>query len=221
MNRKLFEAIDSGEIEPVREMIGRDPALAVARDERGVSAVGHARYRMRPELVELLLAAGPELDLFDAAAVGRVERLRELLDGDPSLVSAVSGDGGSALHLAAFLGSADAVRLLLERGADADAVAPGFNEVKPLHSAVASRRPEVVHLLLEHGCDVNAKQRGGFNALHAAAHAGMTDVVDALLARGADPKATNDAGRTATDLAREAGHHAIAERLALATSDDG
>jgi len=45
--------------------------------------------------------------------------LTELLAEDPELVDAMSGDGFTPLHLAAFFGQADAVRLLLARGATA------------------------------------------------------------------------------------------------------
>lgn len=213
MNKALFEAIGAGDAGRVRRLVEAEPALAGARDERGVSAVRQARYRMRQDVVDLLLAAGAALDIFDAAALGRVDRVRELLDADPALARAASGDGGTALHLAAFFGSAGAVRLLLERGADVGAVAEGFNRVQPLHSAVASRRPEVVLPILERGCDVNARQAGGFTALQAAAHAGMGETVEALLRRGADPAMANDQGKTAAELAREAGHAAIAARL--------
>lgn len=213
MSQELFEAIGEGNLEAVRRLVEADPALAGARDGRGVSAVRMARYRMRDDLVEILLAAGPELDLFDAAVLGRVERVAAILDRDPGAVRADSGDGGTALHLAAFLGGAAMVRLLLQRGSDPLAVAPGFNGVQPIHSAVAGRDGGAVRALLEHGCDVNARQKGGYTPLQGAAHAGMDAVVDLLLAHGADPGARTDDGHTAADLARQAGHGALADRL--------
>ena len=214
MNEKLFEAIQAGDVERVRGLVAADRTAAAARDEQGVSAVRRARYRMQDDLVDTLLAANPQMDLFDAAVLGRADRVAELLDGDPDLVQAPSGDGATALHLAAFFGSAETVRLLLERGADAGAVAEGFNGVQPLHSAVASRRQETVEAILEHGCDVNATQRGGYTALQGAAHAGHAAMIDLLLEHGADAAARNDEGKSAADLAREVGREAIAERLA-------
>jgi ankyrin repeat protein len=108
-------------------------------------------------------ARAEELDVFEAAAVGRTERLRELLDEDPSLANAWAEDGFQPLGLASFFGHVDAVRLLLERGADVNS--PSRNEMKvmPLHSAAATQHPgaryELAKLLLEHGADPNTRHR--------------------------------------------------------------
>src|SRR5439155_916945 len=49
------------------------------------------------------LAGGKELDVFEAAALGRSERLEELLDGDASLANAWADDGFQPLDMAALL----------------------------------------------------------------------------------------------------------------------
>jgi ankyrin repeat protein len=69
------------------------------------------------EAAEPLLAPDDELGVDDAAAFGRVARLRELLDAEPRLVEEWSGDGFTPLHLACFAGGAEAVALLVEHGA--------------------------------------------------------------------------------------------------------
>ena len=61
--------------------------------------------------VDELLAAGPKLDIFEAAAFGRTDRLRELLDEDPSRANAFGDDGFHPLGLACFFGHVDAARL--------------------------------------------------------------------------------------------------------------
>ena len=72
-----------------------------------------ALYRGEGEQVEKLLAVDPELDVFEAAALGRAERLRELLDEDPSRANAFGDDGFHPLGLACFFGHPEAARLLL------------------------------------------------------------------------------------------------------------
>ena len=64
-----------------------------------------------------------------------------LLDEDPANANAWSPDGFTALHLAIFGGSEEAVRLLLERGADVDALATSRDRPgeAPRHGGV--RRP--------------------------------------------------------------------------------
>src|SRR5690242_15058031 len=67
--------------------------------------------------VQALVDADPTLAIFAAAILGDTQRLEELLTGNRSLVTAVSTDGWTPLHLAAFFGKADAVRVLLNKGA--------------------------------------------------------------------------------------------------------
>lgn len=168
--------------------------------EPRVSDLMQARYRGDEGEVARLLSGDPELDVFEAAAVGRVDRLRELLDADPGLARARSADGGTPLHFAAFFRQPEATRLLAERGAELEARAAAFGDVTPLHSACASGERESARALLEHGADPNVQQQGGFTPLHAAAQNGDEQLARMLLARGADPElATND-GRRARDL---------------------
>lgn len=165
--------------------------------------------------VDELLADDPELDVFEASALGRVQRLEELLDADPGLVAAWADDGFTPLHLAAFFRHPDAARLLVERGALVDVVARNKElEVTPLQSAAASREEETAALLLERGADPNVQQRGGFTALHAAAQNGDEPLAQLLVVHGADRALTADDGRTAADFARDAGHDSLATRLA-------
>src|SRR3954469_14453429 len=88
------------------------PELANARDEHGVSALLLSLYHRRPQATEALLAAGAEVGPLEAAALGDVEKLA---DAD---LSVRGGDGFTPLHLAAFFGGADAVKVVLARGAD-------------------------------------------------------------------------------------------------------
>src|SRR5439155_23149148 len=68
------------------------------------------------------LAAGRQLDVFEAAALGRTERLQQLLDEDVRRVNALGADGLHPLGLACFFGDVDPARLLLDRGADENAL---------------------------------------------------------------------------------------------------
>src|SRR5258706_8645356 len=94
----LFSAIDAGDPDLVASALRTDPALAAARDADGVSATMHALYRGRPVLAETIAAVLPELDLFEAAALGRIDRLVALVLADPALARARSADGFTALH---------------------------------------------------------------------------------------------------------------------------
>ena len=215
----IFDAIKANDTDRVRALLRDDVTLAGARDERGASAVLVARYAGRMEALAALLATGPVLDIFEASAVGDAERVRALLDADPSLAGAFAIDGFFPLGLAAFFGHVATVRLLLERGADVHAVARNPMRVQALHAAVADKPEalalEIATLLVDAGAVVDARQHGGFTPLHAAAQGGHARLLDLLLSRGADPALVTDDGRTPAHLAAEHGHAAIAERLTV------
>lgn len=181
-----------------------------------VSDLLQAVYRRDTEARDAILATRQAADVFEAAAVGDTARLGALIDGDPSLVAAVAEDGFTPLHLAAFFGWSDAVRLLLARGAPLEAVAENPMRVRPLHSGAASGDTEIVRLLVDAGADVDATQEGGFTALHAVAQNGDDDGVELLLEAGASPDPRTDDGRTPEDLALAAGHRMLSARLAAA-----
>jgi ankyrin repeat protein len=180
-----------------------------------LSEILQALYDGDEARVAVLLAEDPELDVFEAAALGRTELVGAHLDADPSLASAWAEDGFTPLHLAAFFRHPDTARLLVERGAPVDAVARHETiVVTPLQSAVAARQEEVAALLLERGADPNARQEGSFTPLHGAAASADPALVELLLRHGADPALAADDGRTAADFARDAGDEELARRLA-------
>ncbi|HZB35930.1 MAG TPA: ankyrin repeat domain-containing protein [Gaiellaceae bacterium] len=160
-----------------------------------LSPLMQALYEGKPELARELAAARSDLDVFEAAAIGDVDRLRALLDDDPSLATAWSGDGFTPLHFAAFFGHPVAARLLAERGADLEARSTNEQfalDARPLHSAAAAGQREVCEVLLDAGADVNAVQHGGYTALLEARQNGNEELAQLLLERGADPTARLD-----------------------------
>ena len=209
----LVEAVNAGDAERVRAILVDDAFLVAARDAAGVSVLMLARYRFDREVTDALLAADPELDVFEAAALGYVDRLRERLLDDPGAASAFSPDGFTALHFAAFFGKAEAAKVLLEHGASVDVYTRNPFANQPLHAAAAGRHIEVCRVLLAAGADVNATQHGGFTPLHEAAQHGDAEMTELFLSAGADPSSLTDAGETAADLAAAAGHADLAGRI--------
>jgi ankyrin repeat protein len=209
----LIEAVKAGDEARLRARLAADPALAAARTAGGVSAVLLAVYYGHPRLAEVLLAAGLEPDIFEAAATGRAERVAALLAGDASLANAFSSDGFTPLGLAAYFGHQAAAEALLARGADSNLAARNPMRVQPLHSAVANRDGAaalaLAELLLRHGADVNAQQEGGYTPLHEAAFHGEAALARLLLAHGADPRQPNAEGQTPLSLAEQHGHTAV------------
>jgi ankyrin repeat protein len=208
-SQHAFDLLQAGDADGLRRLLNQEPTTAEASDASGVSLLMHTIYRGRRDLAETIAAKKRELDIFEAASLGRLERLNECLR-DASLIHAFSKDGFTALHFACYFGQADAARLLLEKGAKVDVVANNPTRVMPLHSAASARNLEAARLLLEHGAPANARQQAGFVPIHAAALNGDRDMDNLLLKHGADGSLANDQGKTPAMVAREKGHAEIA-----------
>ena len=140
------------------------------------------------------LAREAELNVFEAAALGETARVRQLLNDDPTLANAFGADGFHPLGLACFFGHADSARVLLEHGAEVDALSKNEHiQTAAIHAAAASgetgadeaTRYELVKLVLDHGSDPNLPQPGGFRAIDAARQHGDARVEQLLKERGA------------------------------------
>ncbi len=203
---KIIAAVKSADVRTVREMLRTDPALAGARDETGDSILLMAVYAGAAKVRDTILEFRPDINFFEAAALGRTDLVERHVKEYPELVHAFSHDGFTALHLAAFFGHEKIAGLLLDRGADVNAVSRNQTIARlatPLHSAIAGGGKTIALLLLDRGADVNARQEGGYSPLHLAVLRGDPSFVGELLGRGAEKDARSDRDETPLGLARE------------------
>src|SRR5206468_9626119 len=101
---EIFGALATGEIEKFKKLLDERPDLVNARNENGDSLLLSTVYMGRKDLFELLLQKGAGVSLFEASAVGLLDRVREQVEEEPALVNAYSHDGWTPLHLASFFG---------------------------------------------------------------------------------------------------------------------
>ena len=99
-----------------------------------------------PEEAAPLIARGATVDVFAAAHLGMFDRLRELIDADPSLVHARGGDGKTPLHCARTV---EIARFLIDRGAGID-VRDVDHESTSVQYLVHDA-PDVARLLISRG----------------------------------------------------------------------
>jgi uncharacterized protein len=211
-SQKYLDSLQAGDIEGLKRGLDEDPAAAEARDANGVSLLMHCLYRGRRDLAEMIAARKKQLDIFEAASLGRLDRLKQLV-AEPAAANSHSKDGFTALHFAGFFGQPASARVLIDAGAVVDSVASNPMAVTPLHSSASARNLEAVKLLLEHGASPNARQHGGWAPIHSAAQNGDRAMVDVLLKHGADRKLANDEGKTAAMVARDKGHSELSALL--------
>lgn len=196
----LYGAVDM--VTPAR-IIGRPPLPRLSK----LSAL---------DIVEMALAAGADPN----AQLSRPP-LENYRGGFPDRTM---GEGTTALMRAVRSLDVDAIRLLLEAGAD-----PNLTQANGTHvlsflaggrggpgDADAPRVEEVFRLLVSAGADVNAVGQGGETPLHRAARQGNAALAALLVEHGARTDARDDSGRSPLDVAAQTestGSQAIAELL--------
>src|SRR5258706_1170924 len=149
----------------------RRPATAQrpSRSRRTTAKWRHSSVVMRSNKLALLVIVGSfavgcrshrcvESDAnrraLQAAWANDVRVMRDLLARDASIATAPGCTGaGGPLHMAAAMGHADLVRLMLEHGVSVDA--SDKEGVTPLLSAIVGRQNGVVAMLIAKGADVN------------------------------------------------------------------
>ena len=183
----FFSALEVDNASTVKVLLERGFDVN-AVDEKGQHALYVALRAESFRVAEVLLAQpGIKLDadnlaretpLMMAALRGNLEWTRKLL----ARGAAVHKEGWSAIHYAATGSAAEVVRLLLDRGAPADARSP--NGSTPLMMAARYGSEDSVQLLMARGADVAVKNDRGLNAADFARLGGR----EALAARLAPPR---------------------------------
>ncbi len=211
--QEFFAAVKAGDAGRVARMLEANLGLLNTREGSGESAVLLAAYYRRKDVLELLLSRGAALNIFEAAVVGKVQRVEALLAADPSLANGYAPDGFPLLGLAAFFGHREVVDLLLRHGAEVNAVSRNATGYTALTGAVAGGHAEIAAALLAAGANANHRYGAGYTPLYEAAAGGKTKIVALLLAHGADPNARTDDGQTPFLVAEAKGHADVAALL--------
>ena len=109
---------------------------------------------------------GSDRSLYGAVRAGDLSVCSTCLFGEPTLMRRSGGD--TPLHTAAAYGRMPIVHLLIQYGADVNAI---DEERTALHSAVSRDQEDTAKLLIGYGANVNAAMDNGDTPLHVAATA--------------------------------------------------
>jgi uncharacterized protein len=182
-----------------------------------------ATHSSFPELVELLLANGAEVDV--QSINGTTALSATAANGDAASAAVLLAAGANAAHMcydgttclqhAVKNSNTACVKLLLEHGATAtiDNLAPFCTCCGPLTALMMCTEPATLQQLLRAGADVHKTTAAGDTCLHVAAkHKYTAAVLRMLIKAGVDLAAVNSDGFTAAQVARAAGY-TIAETL--------
>lgn len=208
---ELIDAVKSGDEAKVEALLAEDAGLA-ATEADGVPLTLLAFYYGNGQIGTLIAQRKPDHSLFEAAALGEVDRIHAQAGGAD--LYAYSVDGFTALGFAAYFGQLEAVRALLELGANPNLASANPMGVAPLHSALSARNEAIVDLLLSKGANPNLASKEGWTPLHYSAHAGDFALTEKLLANGARPGLEkNSEGRDAAQMAHEQGADDVARLI--------
>lgn len=146
--------------------------------------------------------------LHDAARRGLVEVAELLLDEGEYDVDIANGMGDRPLHMSAASGHLGMTKVLVEHGAQVDALTSWGMTALWWSASEGSgqQHVQVAQFLLKKGADVNAMTTMNQTALVEAARQGNAGMAQLLLDAGAESDATDGLGETALHKAAAAGH---------------
>ena len=197
--RMLLDAYIDGTADEVASVLDAEPSLMEANVIR-VSLLHDAAFKGNADVVDVLVERGAPMTIHAAAALGRVEIVRAMLDADPTLLEALyidrPMDEQTPLKIAANMAEMGVCNLLLDRGADINGqmtLPGGGNGASTvLHGAVYSGSVEMVRLALARGADVGLTNPWGATALGtnwpSRRRTNAPEISDILIAHGANPE---------------------------------
>jgi RNA polymerase sigma factor (sigma-70 family) len=118
------------------------------------------------DVVQFLLEQGAKLRFPLACAIGAVEAARQMLQAQPDLHGIANGPSRPEantlpLGIATIYGQPEIVTLLLDSGADVNAVSQSDGNATALHFAARGGHLGIVKLLLQRGANVSATTTAG------------------------------------------------------------
>lgn len=174
----------------------------------GVLAIGLEKGAL--DMVRVVLdedARAQELEsnahLYTASYKGNEGAVRDLLEHSPGCdLDGQTGACGGALHAASYRGHDRTVQLLLDAGADIDAVHKGPREFgSPLFASAVGGSLSVAQALVKSGASLSSPGRVYGGALQAAAFCGHNCIVQLLIDNGA---LLSNSGKDASQALRDA-----------------
>lgn len=193
----LFDAIRKDDLGALKGLLAAGAAVD-ARGLHGTTPLMLASAFGSPEAMRILIDAGADVNAsndFGSTAlvwsVYDIGRVRMLLDHHADVNAATKAKETALLVASAGPDGEAVVRLLLSRGAAADAV--DVNSRNTLLAAALADNSTLVRLFLDRGADVNSADKSGATALMEAAANGNVGMVELLLRRGAKVNAVSAA----------------------------
>jgi ankyrin repeat protein/beta-lactamase regulating signal transducer with metallopeptidase domain len=196
----LHQAVKSGQLEMVEWSLSRGIDINSAGSDGwtalhlALAAPLNANSININSIVQALIARGADVKARDVRGNTPAQIAVGHNRKDAVRLLLDKGAEVSTIQIAAYLGDLGAVKGFLERGGPVNAQ-DGDWRLSPLGAAVLGGQKDVAAFLISQGASVNAEQEYRMTALHCAAWGGSKEVAELLLANGAkvDAKTQDDA----------------------------
>ncbi|RAP36170.1 hypothetical protein B1207_08425 [Legionella quinlivanii] len=215
----LHLAIQGGEIEAAKELVRRKARPDIRRKSDGYTAFHCAASQGEVELLQIMLAANPDLAvdmpleskktaLHLAAQAGQLAAVQFLI-GKGALIDAQNLEGETPLVLAIKAGQLETAQWLAERAAVNQ---PNHKKQTASQLAIQYALPAVSDILFRRGEDYHAKDRNGFSSLYFLVRNGDYARVRQLLRKNVNFREMYE-GNSLTAIAAQFGHFLIVYAL--------
>ncbi|XP_021920541.1 fibronectin type 3 and ankyrin repeat domains protein 1-like isoform X2 [Zootermopsis nevadensis] len=205
----LFRAIQYGQPKIAKKNLTNRYGSVEVFNSMGMSPLMQAASLGDPEMVNLMLSAGADVNL-TSKGVGRTALMIVCFKGDAKIAHQLierganwdirDRNGCTALHYAVDGSEMETVEMALDEGADIEA--KDVEQWTPLmRGVILESSVQILKKLLERGATPNCVDRRGQTCLMQAVLSGCKDIVKLLVDSGADLVPCNVYHNTALDMA--------------------
>lgn len=212
MQNLLEDLVINNKEDEIKALLSQNPDLVNQKTSYGVSIIMLSCYYKKSKITSILIDFA-DLDIFEAAAVGKFDVLAHHIFKKPESINNYSDDGFTPLGLAAYFGNEDIAKYLILKGAEVNLPSTNGFFICPLHSAIAGNFTNIAKMLIQSNAQINCVQKAGITPLHVAAENGNIEIIILLLEKGADLNIRMEGGKLPCTLAKEKGFIEIAEIL--------
>lgn len=139
-------------------------------------------------------------DIYDACRKGNLELIKQLSKVNPDTINTPNKSGYTPLIIAGYRNQLEAVKVLLDLGANVNAVS---EDGTVLTAACYKSNTALVKILLKQHADVNVKNNAGTTPLMFAIMAENEEIVKLLIENKADTQTMDNSRKSAVDFAKD------------------